>query len=254
MSDLVRLDVDDASGVAWVVMNRPERRNALNRGLVRDLKEAFREADGDERVAAAVLAGSGPDFCAGADLAEIREAVEEGITANLADAESLGELFVQLRGLEMPVIAAVHGRALAGGSGLAAACDLVLASSEAAFGFPEVTIGFVPAMVMAILRRAVGEKHAFELVATGDRIDAERAREYGLVNRVYPAEDFDDRTEEFAAEMASNSATAMALTKKLLYQMDGQSFESAIQAGAEMNALARLTEDCQEGIARFLDE
>lgn len=253
MSELVRLDVEDATGVAWIVMNRPESRNALNRGLVRDLKEAFREADGDERVAAAVLAGSGPDFCAGADLAEIREAVEEGITANLADAESLGDLFVQLRRLETPVIAAVHGRALAGGSGLAAACDMVLASSDAEFGFPEVTIGFVPAMVMAILRRAVGEKQAFELVATGDTIGADRARDCGLVNRVFPAEEFDDRTEAFASDMAENSPTAMALTKKLLYQMDGQSFESAIQAGAEMNALARLTEDCREGIARFLD-
>lgn len=253
MSDLVRLDVEDATGVAWIVMNRPERRNALNRGLVRDLKAAFREADGDERVAAAVLAGSGPDFCAGADLAEIREAVEEGITANLADAESLGDLFVQLRRLETPVIAAVHGRALAGGSGLAAACDMVLASSDAEFGFPEVTIGFVPAMVMAILRRAVGEKQAFELVATGDTIGADRARDCGLVNRVFPAEEFDDRTEAFASGMAENSPTAMTLTKKLLYQMDGQSFESAIQAGAEMNALARLTEDCREGIARFLD-
>lgn len=254
MSDLVHLDVDEATGVARVTMNRPERRNALNRGMVKGLKRALGAADGDGRVAAAVLAGAGPDFCAGADLAEIREAVEEGITANLADAESLGELFVQLRGLETPVIAAVHGRALAGGSGLAAACDMVVASSEAEFGFPEVTIGFVPAMVMAILRRAVGEKHAFELVATGDRLDAERAREVGLVNRVYPAGEFDERTEEFVEEMASNSATAMALTKKLLYQIDGQSFESAIQAGAEMNALARLTEDCQEGIARFLDE
>ena len=253
MSDLVHLDVDDATGVAWVVMNRPERRNALNRGLVRDLKEAFREADGDERVSAAVLAGSGPDFCAGADLAEIREAVEEGITANLADAETLGELFIQLRGLEIPVIAAVHGRALAGGSGLAAACDMVVASSEAEFGFPEVSIGFVPAMVIAIVRRAVGEKHAFELVATGDRIDADRAREVGLVNRVFPAEAFDDRTEEFVAGLTENSATAMTLTKKLLYQVDGHSFESAIQAGAEMNALARLTEDCREGIARFLE-
>jgi len=254
VSDLAHMDVDDATGVAWIVMNRPERRNALNRALVRDLKEAFREADADERVAVAVLSGSGPDFCAGADLAEIQEAVEEGIAANLADAESLGELFVQLRGLETPVVAAVHGRALAGGSGLAAACDMVVASGEAEFGFPEVSIGFVPAMVMAIVRRAVGEKHAFELVATGDRIDADRAREVGLVNRVFPAEAFDDRTEEFVAGLAENSATAMALTKKLLYQVDGQSFESAIQAGAEVNALARLTDDCQEGIARFLEK
>lgn len=253
MGDLVRTEVDGDAGVARIVMDRPERRNALNRALVRGLKEAFREVDGDERVAAAVLRGAGPDFCAGADLAEIQEAVEEGITANLADAESLGELFVQLRKMETAVIAAVHGRALAGGSGLAAACDMVLASSDAEFGFPEVTIGFVPAMVMAILRRAVGEKHAFELVTTGNRVGAERAREYGLVNRVYAADEFDGRTEAFAAGLAENSATAMALTKKLLYQIDGQSFESAVQAGAEVNALARLTEDCREGIARFLE-
>lgn len=253
MGELVRVEVDDETGVAWVVMERPERRNALNRGLVRDLKAAFREADGDERAAVAVLAGAGPDFCAGADLAEIQEAVEEGIRANLADAESMGELFIQLRRMETPVVAAVHGRALAGGAGLATACDMIVASSDAEIGYPEVTIGFVPAMVMAILRRAVGEKRAFELVATGELIDAERAREYGIVNRVFPAEEFDDRTEAFVGRLAENSASAMALSKKLLYQVDGQSFESSIQAGAEVNALARLTEDCQEGIARFLE-
>jgi methylglutaconyl-CoA hydratase len=150
-------------------------------------------------------------------------------------------------------VAAVHGRALAGGCGLATACDLVVAASDSQFGYPEVRLGFVPAMVMAILRRSVGEKRAFELVALGDRIDAATAREYGLVSRVFPAEAFDAHAEEFAVRLAERSASALALSKELLYQIDGMSFEAAIRTGAEVNAIARLTPDCQEGIRRFLE-
>ncbi len=158
-----------------------------------------------------------------------------------------------LRRMEKPVVALVHGRALAGGCGLATACDLILASEDAQFGYPEVKLGFVPAMVMAILRRLVGEKVAFELVALGDTIDAEEAHRLGLVNRVYGREEFEDRGGELLTRLARRSASALALSKRLLYQIDGASFESAIRAGAEVNALARLTDDCQEGIRRFLD-
>jgi methylglutaconyl-CoA hydratase len=155
--------------------------------------------------------------------------------------------------MDTPVVAAVHGRALAGGCGLATACDLVLASSEASFGYPEVRLGFVPAMVMAILRRSVGEKQALELISLGDSIGAERAAAIGLVNRVIPADEFEQGVEEFLGELASRSASAVSLGKRLLYQIDGASFESAIRAGAQVNALARLTDDCREGIRLFLD-
>ena len=139
------------------------------------------------------------------------------------------------------------------GCGLATACDLVLSAEGARFGYPEVGLGFVPAMVMAILRRNLGEKRAFELIATGEILDATTAREWGLVNETYPDATFDDDAEGYLSDLASRSASALALSKRLFHHTDGASFEAAIAAGAEVNALARLTDDCQAGIRRFLD-
>lgn len=249
----VRWDADSDAGTAWIVLDDPEKRNALNSTLVAELKEAFERAEVDDDVAVVGLRGAGPDFCSGADLQEVHDSVEAGIMTTLEDAESLGELFLQIRTLPKPVVAAVHGHALAGGAGLATACDLVVASEEAEFGYPEVKLGFVPAMVMALLRRSVGEKRAFELVATAEPVDAETARRYGLVCRVLSEGVFREDAEAFVDELAGHSASALALSKRLLYQIDGASFESALRAGAEVNALARFTDDCREGIRRFLD-
>ncbi len=253
MQELVRNDVDGKAGIARIVLNRPERRNALNTGMVTELMDSLALADADDRIRVVALSGAGPDFCAGADLEEIREAVEQGILASLVDAEALGELFLLLRRMDTPVIAVVHGRALAGGCGLATACDMVLAASDARFGYPEVRLGFVPAMVMAILRRSVGEKRAFELISLGETIEAEVAESIGLVNRVFPAEDFEAEVDGFLRDLSSRSASAVSLGKRLLYQIDGASFEAAIRTGAQVNVLARLTDDCQDGIDTFLE-
>lgn len=249
----LRLERDPEAGTAWLVLDHAEKRNALNATLVAELGEGLDRLGDDDAVRAIGLRGEGPDFCAGADLREVRASIEEGPIATLEDAERLGELFVRLRRVPKPVVAAVHGSALAGGAGLATACDLIVASVGARFGYPEVKIGFVPAMVMTILRRAVGEKQAFELVGLGDPVDAGRAREIGLVARVYPDESFRDEADDFLATLAGHSASAMGLTKRLLYQLDGTGFEEGIRTGAEVNTLARFTEDCREGIERFLD-
>lgn len=253
MYEQIHVEIDERTGVSQLTLNRPERRNALSAALVEELKHALSLASGDEEVRAIALAGAGPDFCAGADLREMQAAVERGVLSNLSDAEALGELFLQMRRLEKPIVALVRGRALAGGCGLATACDLAFASSEARFGYPEVGLGFVPAMVMAMLRRTVGERRAFELVALGETVDAARALEIGLVQRVFPEASFEERARELVGELASRSASAVGLSKRLLYRMDGMSFEMAVRTGAEVNALARLTEDCREGIRRFLD-
>ncbi|MFQ5746047.1 MAG: enoyl-CoA hydratase/isomerase family protein [Gemmatimonadota bacterium] len=253
MAELVTVRPPDGSGVRRLVLNRPERRNALNAALVGDLSSALTEAGSDPDARVVTLEGAGPDFCAGADLAEVQAAVEAGIVESLRDAERLGELFLQMRRIEKPLVALVTGRALAGGCGLATACDLVLASSSAEFGYPEVRLGFVPAMVMAILRRSLGEKRAFELIALGDRIGADEAERMGLVNRVFPAETFAERADAYVTELARRSASALAMAKRLFVRTDGADFETAIRAGAQVNALARLTDDCQAGIRRFLD-
>ena len=253
MFDYLEIGIDERTGVNRIDLARPERRNALSGALVGELKEALALAEADARVRVIGIGGRGPDFCAGADLAEVQASVEEGVMTSLREAEGLGELFTLLRKLSKPVVAIVHGRALAGGCGLATACDLVLAVESARFGYPEVRLGFVPAMVTAVLRRNLGEKRAFELMALGDTIDAAEAGRLGLVNRIYADTGFEEESSAFLAELAGRSASALALTKRLLYGVEGQSFEAAIATGARVNAIARMTDDCRAGIGAFLE-
>src|ERR687893_816843 len=228
--------------VALVTLNRPEKRNALNDALVAGLKDALLRADADEQVRVVLLTGAGADFCSGADLSALQKIADGSILDNLEDARSLMELFALVRRVRVPVVAAVRGRALAGGCGLATACDIVLAARSARFGYPEVKIGFVPAMVMAILRRNVSEKRAFELVTRGAEISAAEAERVGLVNQVYEDEEFESRVERYVADFARVSRSAVTLTKRLLYQMDGLGFDDALRTGADLNTIARMTE------------
>lgn len=246
--------VTTENAIRVITLNRPEKRNALNDELIAALKAALREADSDESLRAIVIRGAGKDFCSGADLASLQKIASASYEENLEDARSLAELFLLIREIKIPVIAAVHGRALAGGCGLATACDLVLATNTARFGYPEVKIGFVPAIVMAILRRNLGEKLSFELVTQGFEFSATEAKQLGLVNRLLPEEDFENTVLEYASVYSKISRSAVQLSKSLLYRMDGMQFSDALEAGAEVNAEARMTEDCQKGIAKFLDK
>ena len=154
--------------------------------------------------------------------------------------------------MRVPVIAAVHGRTLAGGCGLATSCDLVIATETARFGYPEVKIGFVPAMVAAVLRRNLGEKKSFELLTQGFEFSAEEARGLGMVNAIFEDEGFDMAALEFAARYTKVSGSAVAMTKRLLYEIDAMPLAEAIEKGVKTNAHARMTEDCKKGIAKFL--
>lgn len=238
--------------VARVTLNRPEKRNALNDALIAGLKDALRAADANDSVRVVVVMGAGADFCSGADLSALQKISGASIDENLEDARSLMELFALIRRVRVPVIAAVRGRALAGGCGLATACDIVLATRSARFGYPEVKLGFVPAMVMAILRRNVSEKRAFELATRGGEIGAEEAERIGIVNHVFEDESYESEVETYVTGFERVSRTAVTLTKRLLYQMDALTFDAALQSGVDVNAIARMTEDCQRGIALFL--
>ena len=239
---------------ARITLNRPEKRNALNDELVAELKRTLNQAGSDDNLRSIVITGAGADFCSGADLSALKKISQASVAENQEDAHALMELFVLLREIRVPVIAAVKGRALAGGCGLASACDLVLASQSARFGYPEVKIGFVPAMVLAILRRNISEKRAFELLTRGAEISAGEARELGLVNQVFADDVFDGEVTSYVAAFEKLSKSAVALTKSLLYQVDGMSFLQALQTGSDVNIIARMTEDCQKGIARFLSK
>jgi methylglutaconyl-CoA hydratase len=247
-----RLQVELEGGVLELTLDRPDKRNALDSSMVGALLAQLERADLDAEVRAVVLRGAGKDFCAGADLAELLASTDQSPAENEAGAMQLGRVFIAMRALPKPVVAVVHGRALAGGCGLATACDLVLAHEQATFGYPEVRRGFVPAMVMAMLRRAVGEKTAFDLVATGKLLSAEEARQLGLVARVYPADSFDDDARALVSELAGASASALGLIKRQLYEIDGREFEEAIALGAKVNAVARSTPDFKQAVGQFL--
>jgi methylglutaconyl-CoA hydratase len=236
--------------IGRITLARPDKKNALDRVMADELAAAL-FALSESPVNVVAIDGEGSDFCAGADLSALEEMLDAPRQAQLDDAQALGHVFHTIRRMEKPVVALVKGRAYAGGAGLASACDIVLAHEEARFGYPEVTIGFVPAMVMTMLRRSVGEKHAFDLVSTGRILKAEEARAIGLVSRVFPAAQFDQAAESLLNQLAETPPSAMAATKTLFYKLDTLSFIDGISAGIVANADARATSAFREGVKRF---
>lgn len=246
----VRIERDGAVG--RIVLARPEKRNALDHAMAEELFAALSELEGDGAIRVILIRADGADFCAGADLAALAGMLDAKPDAHREDAEALGRVFLAIRTIVKPIVAAVRGRALAGGCGLAIACDLVLSDEDATFGFPEVKVGFVPAMVMTMLRRCVGEKHAADLVLTGRSVTAEEGARIGLVSRILPSRTFDADVDRIVQEMARSPKTAMALTKWLFYKLDELGFADGVAAGVVTNVEARATEDFREGVRAFL--
>jgi methylglutaconyl-CoA hydratase len=254
MADYTTILYSVVDGIARITLNRPDKRNALNAELISEVRDAVERAAVAESVRVDLLAGAGKDFCSGADLAALRRISEATVMENVADARHFADLFLTMRRHPRPIIAAVRGRALAGGCGLATACDIILAAESSQFGYPEVNIGFIPAIVMAVLRRSVSEKRAFELITRGEIIPARTAVDIGMINRVFSDDQFDAGVNEYVAQMAAKSASAVTLAKNLLYHMDGMTFEAALEAGVQLNAITRMTEDCKRGVERFLNK
>jgi methylglutaconyl-CoA hydratase len=239
-------------GVARIALNRPERRNALDQELLSELRDAVRVSAADESVRVVLVTGEGKDFCSGMDLRTFADDASGDLAKFQAEARNMAGLLLDMRRHPRPIVVAVHGRALGGGCGIATAADIVLAADSAQFGYPEINIGFVPAIVMAILRRLVSEKRAFELIATGQIISAQAALAYGMINHVFSTETFEREAEEFVVNLASKSTSALTLAKELFYRTDAMQFEAAMEAGAEINAFARTTDDFKRGIEKFL--
>lgn len=239
-------------GVLTLTLDRPDKRNALNTGMFDRLAEGIARAELEPAVRAVVIRGAGKDFCAGADLEELLASADRSLDENEQSALRLGEIFLALRQLPKPSVAIVHGRALAGGAGLATACDIVLAAQSSSFGYPEIARGFVPAMVMTMLRRTVGEKRAFELVSTGRVVSAAEALDLGLVSRVVADEALETEATALLQQLTTQSTTAFALTKQLFTALDERNFHEGILLGARVNALSRATPDFRQAIAAFL--
>ncbi len=247
--------VEDKGPIRSLRMNRPESRNAMTPEMQEELIAALEEtAQSDCRVL--VLGGLGQAFCAGLDLRVLDRVKNETTAAHRADAERAAKLFRTLYELPIPTIAAVHGAAIAGGAGLAIICDFVVAARTARFGFTEVRLGFVPALVSVFLLLQLGDtKRARDLLLTARIFDADEALEIGLINAVVPpGESLAHRVEELAATLLTNSPQSLAATKQLLAAQNKAHLDAAIRLAIETNARARETADYSEGIAAFLEK
>lgn len=253
MEQFVKYEV--SGRVATITLNRPEKRNALNAQVVTELKNAFTRAEKDDSAKVIVLAAEGDAFCAGADLAYLQELQKNTYEENLADSNHLKDLFHQIYTHPKVVIAKVQGHAIAGGSGLATVCDFSFSAPEAMFGYTEVRIGFIPAIVMVFLLRKIGEGKSKELLLSGELIKADKAVSMGLINKVVSAETLDSEVSDFAQTLVKkNSGQSMTFTKQMIASVQEMSLEEGLGIAARQNATARASEDCQKGIGAFLNK
>jgi methylglutaconyl-CoA hydratase len=249
-----RVLVNVAGGILTATLNRPDKRNAIDTAMIDALLAVLERVDLDATVRVVALRGAGRDFCAGMDLNELLASADQSLEQNRQAALHFAEIFLRMRRVPKPVVALVQGRALAGGCGLATACDLILATESAQFGYPEVQRGFVPAIVMTMLRRAVGEKIAFDLATTGRLLDGTEAAAVGLASRVYEDADFEEQAGEVLRVLAEASPSALAFTKQQFYQLDGLAFEEGLRLGADVNAVSRSTPDFRAALSTFLKQ
>lgn len=240
--------------IGYITLNRAEKRNALSFELVSELKTAFLLAEDDEGVKVIVLKANGDSFCAGADLEYLQQLQKFSFEQNVADSMHLKELFLLIYQLKKIVIAQVQGHAVAGGCGLATVCDFVYAVPEAKFGYTEVRIGFIPAIVTVFLLRRIGEGKAKQLLLSGSLITANQAKEMNLINEVVPPDQLSKTVEHFAKELiVSNSGNSMGITKELIAKIQSLPLDGALAYAAEMNARVRESDDCRRGIQAFLN-
>jgi len=241
------------SGLATITLNRPDKRNAISYELIADLLRALEEVK-NSSARVLILTGAGKAFCSGMDLDNLKSLIGRTPEQSLEDTRTMAALFRSLYEFPRPTIAAVNGAAIAGGTGLALLCDFTLAVPEAKFGYTEVRIGFVPAIVSTFLLRQVGEKIARDLLFTGRIFDAEEALRMGLLNQIVPQERLTERARELAVQLMENSPASLTRTKHLLTDLTRAELDSQIEVAIGENAAIRSTADFREGIAAFLEK
>jgi len=247
----IELGVD--GGVVTVILNRPDKRNAISYELIDDLLAALDEVANSSALVL-ILTGAGKAFCSGMDLDNLKALTGRSTEQSLKDSETMARLFRALYDFPKPTIAAVNGPAIAGGCGLATLCDFTLAASDAKFGYTEVRIGFVPAIVSTFLLRQIGEKHARDLLLTGRIIGADEAHRMGLIHEIVPPERLLARARELAAQLMENSPASLACTKRLLSDHARRELDAQIQSAVRENAAIRSTPDFREGVSSFLEK
>lgn len=244
--------VEDA-GIATITLNRPEKRNAISTQMIEDLLEALDRCE-HPTTRAVVITGAGKAFCSGMDLDSLRALAKQSHEQNLEDSRRMAKIFARLWAYPKPLIAAVNGPAIAGGCGIATLCDFTLAVPEAKFGYTEVKIGFIPAIVSVFLVRQIGEKRARDLLLTGRIFDADEARRLGLVNEVVGAEQLMNWARALAASLIEASPTSIERTKMLLREFADNDVDREIERAVAENAAIRATADFHEGVSSFLEK
>ncbi|MGA8489615.1 MAG: enoyl-CoA hydratase-related protein [Terriglobales bacterium] len=239
--------------IATITLDRPEKRNAISYDLIKDCLTVLDEV-ANSSAQALILTGAGKAFCSGMDLEDLKVLVGRSPEQSLKDSETMAHLFRSLYDFPKPTIAAVNGAAIAGGCGLATLCDFTLSVPDAKFGYTEVRIGFVPAIVSVFLLRQVGEKQARDLLLTGRIVDAAEAHRIGLINEIVPGERLIERARELAAQLLENSPTSLVYTKRLLSEHARAELDAQIQTAVRENAAIRATPDFREGISSFLEK
>ena len=248
------LKCENNGAVATITLNRPEKRNAISGTMIEELLAALNAAEADAAVRVVILTGAGKAFCSGMDLETLQAIAGQSADEQLADSRQMARMFHRLYSFPKPLITAVNGAAVAGGCGIATFSDITLAVPEAKFGYTEVRIGFIPALVSVLVRRQMGEKRARELLLTGAIIDAAEAFRLGMVTEVVPAENLLQRAHEVAAKFLEASPTSLRRTKRLLLQYNVKEVDQEIELAIQENAAIRGTEDFREGLASFLEK
>lgn len=246
------LEIIEHERIATVRLNRPEKRNALSPALLTEIHDAFVSLGARQDISVIILEGNGKAFCAGADLEYLEHLSGFSIQENYQDSLHLKNAFNAVYTCPKPVIAKVHGPAIAGGCGLATVCDFVIAGESAIFGYSEVKIGFIPAIVMVYLLRKIGDTKARRLLLSAENISAQEAETLGLITKSVPDGELQNAVDQLAQTLQNNSASSMALTKDMLANLHGMSLEVGLNYAASMNAFTRMTDDCKNGIQSFL--
>ena len=242
----------DKQAIGTIILNRPQRKNALNARLMKDIVDALWEMDRDEKVKVIVIKGQGNVFCAGADMEEL--IAGDSIMEKRAHKENVSNMIEAIGRVSKLVIAQVDGYALAGGCGLAIACDMVIASETATFGLPEIHRALFPMTIMAPISRAIGWKKGMEWYFVGDNISGKQAAELGLVNYAVPSEELEAKTRELAGKIADKSIAALRLGKEAFYTMRDMEYFTALRYLKDMILITTLTEDAKEGVKAFFEK
>ena len=247
------LELARTGDVATITLNRPEKRNAISPEMIVEILAAFDEVESSP-ARVLIVTGAGKAFCSGMDLEALKALAKQSPTEQREDADRLTKLFRRIWSFPKPTIAAVNGHAIAGGCGLATLCDFTIAVPEANFGYPEVRIGFLPAVVSIFLVRQIGEKHARNLLLTGNTIDAAEAHRLGLVTQIVAAEELEKSAQALASNLIACSPTSLRVTKKLLCDFAAPEINRELELAAMESAQIRATEDFREGLASFLEK